>query len=163
MPPDGVTAFDCARLSLQPVRGDDFEAMLALRVEAMRPSLERIGRFDPQRARERLAAGFAPAFMHHIAVDGGERIGFVTLRPEGGDALRLDHLYLRNAWQGRGIGTWALDWVKRQARERGLAVKVTALKASDANRFYRQHGFVPDGGPEGWDVHYRWPAAAEPA
>jgi hypothetical protein len=34
------------RLSLQPVLAGDFEDMLALRIDAMRPSLERVGRFD---------------------------------------------------------------------------------------------------------------------
>ena len=49
-----------AVLSFAPVVWGDFEAMLAIRVEALRESLERLGRFDPTRARERLAAGFKP-------------------------------------------------------------------------------------------------------
>ena len=36
----------------------DFEALLSLRIAAMRESLERIGRFDPERARQRLRATF---------------------------------------------------------------------------------------------------------
>jgi hypothetical protein len=40
-------------LSLTPAHAEDFEALLALRVTAMRESLERIGRFDPGRARAR--------------------------------------------------------------------------------------------------------------
>ncbi|HEY1049927.1 MAG TPA: hypothetical protein VGE39_09240 [Prosthecobacter sp.] len=32
---------------------DDFEELAALRIAAMRPSLEHLGRFDPARARER--------------------------------------------------------------------------------------------------------------
>ena len=48
-----------SRLSLQPVDSGDFEAMLALRIDAMRPSLERVGRFDLARSRERLNAGDA--------------------------------------------------------------------------------------------------------
>ena len=88
---DGLSS----RLSLQPVSEHDFEAMLALRTDAMRPSLERVGRFDLARSRERLTQGFVPEHMRHILLD-GERIGFVTLKPEGEDALRLDHLYLRH-------------------------------------------------------------------
>lgn len=147
------------RLSLQPVLAADFEDMLALRIDAMRPSLERVGRFDLARSRERLTAGFFPAYMRHILLD-GERVGFFTLKPEGAEgemALRLDHLYLRSSASGQGIGSWVLRQVLAQARERGLAVKLTALKESDANRFYLRHGFVLQG-EEGVDLHYGWPA-----
>ncbi|WP_213959963.1 GNAT family N-acetyltransferase [Variovorax sp. dw_954] len=147
-----------SRLSLQPVDSSDFEAMLALRVDAMRPSLERVGRFDADRSRERLQAGFVLPFMHHIALDGDQRIGFVTLKPEGSDALRLDHLYLRTGFQGLGIGEWVLEWAKTQAREQGRDIKLTALVQSDANRFYLRHGFALEGG-EGVDLHYRWQAS----
>ena len=144
-----------SRLSLQPVESSDFEAMLALRVDAMRPSLERVGRFDPARSRERLQAGFIVPFMHHIVLDGELRIGFVTLKPEDADALRLDHLYLRTGFQGLGIGEWVLEWAKSQAREQRMDIKLTALVQSDANRFYLRHGFVLEG-EEGVDLHYRW-------
>ncbi|WP_431095859.1 GNAT family N-acetyltransferase [Polaromonas aquatica] len=144
------------RLSLQPVAAGDFEDMLALRIEAMQPSLERVGRFDLARSRERLSAGFFPQYMQHILLD-GERVGFFTLKPEGEAAVRLDHLYLRSSASGQGIGSWVLRQVLAQARERGLAVRLTALKESDANRFYLRHGFVLQG-EEGVDLHYEWPA-----
>ncbi|WP_198084079.1 GNAT family N-acetyltransferase [Variovorax sp. E3] len=144
-----------SRLSLQPVDSGDFEDMLALRIDAMRPSLERVGRFDAARSRERLSAGFVVPYMHHIVLDGDQRVGFVTLKPEGTDALRLDHLYLRTGFQDRGIGEWVMQWAKAQARERQLDIKLTALVQSDANRFYLRHGFVLEG-EEGVDLHYRW-------
>ena len=151
-----------SRLSLQPVDSSDFEAMLALRIDAMRPSLERVGRFDAARSRERLTAGFVVPFMHHIVLDGDQRVGFVTLKPEGADALRLDHLYLRTGFQGLGIGEWVLKWAKSQALERRLDITLTALVQSDANRFYLRHGFVLEG-EEGVDLHYRWRVASEVA
>jgi len=151
-----------SRLSLQPVDSSDFEAMLALRIDAMRPSLERVGRFDLARSRERLSAGFVVPFMHHIVLDGDQRVGFVTLKPEDADALRLDHLYLRTGFQGRGIGEWVMHWAKGQAREKQLDIKLTALVQSDANRFYLRHGFVLEG-EGGVDLHYRWRATSEGA
>lgn len=151
-----------SRLSLQPVDSSDFEAMLALRIDAMRPSLERVGRFDAARSRERLSAGFVVPYMHHVVLDGDQRIGFVTLKPEDNDALRLDHLYLRTGFQGLGIGEWVLEWAKSQARAQQLDIKLTALVKSDANRFYLRHGFVLEG-EEGVDLHYRWRVASEAA
>ena len=41
----------------------DFESLVALRIEAMRESLERIGRFDPVRARERFLSGSPRAIL----------------------------------------------------------------------------------------------------
>ena len=151
-----------SRLSLQPVDSSDFEDMLAERIDAMRPSLERVGRFDLTRSRERLSAGFVVPYMHHIVLDGEQRLGFITLKPEDAYALRLDHLYLRTGFQGRGIGEWALRWAKAQAREQKLDIKLTALVQSDANRFYQRHGFVLEG-EEGVDLHYRWRVASEAA
>lgn len=151
-----------SRLSLQPVDSSDFEAMLALRTDAMRPSLERVGRFDPARSRERMTAGFVVPYMHHIVFDADRRIGFVTLKPEDSEALRLDHLYLRTGFQGLGIGEWVLEWAKAEARTQGLDIKLTALVKSDANRFYLRHGFVLEA-EEGVDLHYRWRVAPEAA
>jgi GNAT superfamily N-acetyltransferase len=148
------------RLSLQAVQADDFEAMLALRVAALRPSLERLGRFDAQRARERLVATFMPHHMRHIVRDGVDRIGYLTLWTEAHGQLRLEHLYLRPDAQGQGVGAWALAWAMDQARQADCTLRVSALKGSDANRFYQFHGFEPDGEGE-WDLHHRWsPAGA---
>lgn len=143
--------------SLAGVTADDFEPMLAIRIEALRVSLERLGRFDPVRARERLAAGFAPEHMRHIELD-GERIGFITLRPESGplpSALHLAHLYVRPAFQDQGIGAWALDWAKAQATGQDFDITLSALKQSAANRFYLRHGFVQVAEAE-FDLDYRW-------
>lgn len=126
--------------TLEPVQAGDFDALAAIRIEAMRESLERVGRFDPERARERLRASFFPEHTRHIVV-GGERVGFVALRPEP-EQLVLDHLYLRLAWQGRGIGAAVLARVLGEADALALAVRVGALRDSDSNRFYARHGFA---------------------
>ena len=143
--------------TLAPVVESDFDDMVALRIDALRESLERLGRYDPSRARARLADGFAPQHMHHIEVD-DQRIGFVTLRPDDTaqpPSLRLNHLYIRPGAQRRGTGEWVLNWAKRQAVVAGRDITLSALKLSDANRFYVRHGFVATGDSE-FDVDYRW-------
>lgn len=145
----------------EPVRAADFDAMVALRIRAMRPSLEALGRFDPERARRVLSDGFAPACMRHIVI-GQERVGFTTLKPvEQGQAIELDHLYIEPTHQGRGIGAWVVDWAKSQADLRQLPLVVEAVKGSAANRFYLRHGFVEQGQGE-WDVRYRRAPRADP-
>ncbi|HEY4080075.1 MAG TPA: GNAT family N-acetyltransferase [Burkholderiaceae bacterium] len=136
-------------LNLQAVAAADFEPLHELRMRAMRESLERLGRFDPERSRARLLAGFEPAHMRHICRN-SERLGFLTLVPEG-EALNLKHLYIEPASQGHGVGAWTLTWIQNQGRD----VLLSALKDSDANRFYRRHGFVQIGEEE-FDIQYRW-------
>ena len=46
--------------TLAPVVDADFEAMLGIRMEALRESLERLGRFNPEVARARLRSQFRP-------------------------------------------------------------------------------------------------------
>lgn len=128
-----------ASIALEPARAADFEHLAALRIEAMRESLERIGRFDPERARERLRAGFSPEHTQHIVVS-GERVGFIVVKPVS-DGLLLDHLYIRPSAQDRGVGARVLASVLADADARGLAIRVGALRESDSNRFYQRHGF----------------------
>ncbi len=128
-------------MAFHPVRADDAEALVAIRIVAMRESLERVGRFDPHRARERFLHGFDPRHTWTIRV-GEERAGFFVVKPLA-DGLLLDHLYVLPAHQGQGVGAAVLAHVFRQADAERLDVRVGALVGSDANRFYVQHGFVP--------------------
>jgi GNAT superfamily N-acetyltransferase len=138
--------------TLAPVADADFEAMLALRIEALRESLERLGRFDPEVARARLKSQFRPAWMQHLVV-GGERVGYFTVEPRDGE-LRLHHLYLRPQAQGQGIGAWVLGQIQSQ----GLPITLAALRGSRANDFYRRHGFRIVEEQE-FDIEYRWEVA----
>ena len=132
--------------------------MADLRAEALRKSLERLGRFDPVRVRERLRGAFEPACMRHILAN-GERVGYLTLIPRAeSDSLRLHHLYIRPAHQGHGVGAWALEWVKAQGRAAGQDITLGALRGSDANRFYLRHGFRLVEEQE-FDLEYQWSPA----
>lgn len=139
-------------LSYEPATEADLDALVALRIDAMRESLQRIGRFDPARARERFAGGFDPASTRHILLD-GQRVGFLVVKQQP-DGLLLDHLYLRPSAQGQGIGGQVLGEVLADADARGLALHVGALRESAANAFYARHGFQKVGESE-WDVYYR--------
>ena len=138
-------------ISLAPACDADLEELITLRVEAMRDSLQRIGRFDPVRAGERLRASFAASSTRHILV-GNERVGFIVVKPHEGSLL-LDHLYVRPASQGQGIGARVLTTVFEEADALGLAIHVGALLESDSNRFYLRHGFTQVSVGE-WDVYY---------
>lgn len=140
-------------VSFEPVCASDLEALVELRIAAMRESLERVGRFEPGRARARLVEGFSPADTWQILA-GAERVGFYALRTAQGE-LWLDHLYVAPAWQGQGVGGAALRRILATAEERSLAVRLSALKDSPANAFYAHYGFelVEQ---QGFDNYYRW-------
>ena len=78
-----------APLRFEPAAAADLDHLVLLRIEAMKESLERIGRFDPARARERFASGFSPERTRHILWE-GRRVGFLTVKPFP-DHLLLDH------------------------------------------------------------------------
>jgi GNAT superfamily N-acetyltransferase len=155
----GPEAAGASGFLLEAASAGDFEALLALRLRAMRGSLERLGRYDEQRARERLADGFDPAHTRHI-VAGGQHFGFIVLKVLS-HTLRLNHFYIDPPVQGRGIGHQVLLWLCAQADSAQLPLELSALKGSDANRFYLRHGFVATGEGE-WDIDYvrlpLWPS-----
>lgn len=139
-------------LTFVPASQADGEALASLRVAAMRDSLERIGRYDPQRARQRFLATFDPASTWQLR-EGGALAGFYVLRPEA-DHLLLDHLYLAPGCQRQGMGAAVLARVFAEADAARKSVRVGALRGSEANCFYVRHGFVPDGEGE-FDLYYR--------
>ncbi len=136
-----------------PAVAEDASALAELRVLAMRPSLEAIGRFDAERAKLRFLNSFDPAATWHVT-HGGQRIGVLVLRQEH-DGLLLDHLYIDPAAQGQAIGSEVLQYVFSQARRLGCPVRVGALKGSRSNAFYVRHGFRPTSSGE-WDNYYAW-------
>ncbi|MGE8678694.1 MAG: GNAT family N-acetyltransferase [Achromobacter marplatensis] len=150
----GYDELSDGNVQYRPVSAADFDALATLRIDAMRDSLERLGRFDPERARSRLRNTFQPEHTWAIQHN-GQWVGFYALRPEGA-GLRLDHLYVVPAAQGQGLGSQVMRKILQDADSRGLPVAVGALRGSDSNRFYRRHGFVQTAESE-WDIDYLRP------
>ena len=117
----------------------DAEALVALRIAAMRESLERIGRFDLVRARDRFLDGFEPVYTQHIEWQ-GKRVGALVVKPQAA-RLVLDHLYIHPDQQRQGIGGAVLAHVFARADAEGKSVHLRSLKDSDSNHFYLRHGF----------------------
>lgn len=136
------------------VTKQDFESLVALRIAAMRESLECVGRFDPVRARERLKNGFKVECARHILAD-GVHAGFFVVKPSDHTVL-LEHLYIHPDYQGRGIGAVVMQTIIAQAKSLGLPITLKALKESRSNSFYRYHGFVEIERDE-WDISYQRP------
>ena len=126
----------------------------------MRASLERVGRFDEQRARSRLLANFDPSVTQRILLD-DECVGFFCLR-EGLGAWRLDQLHLAPAVQGRGLGSVVLAHIVARAEAAGQDLGLGALRRSDSNRFYARHGFVLVSQDDVDNDYVRWATVRSP-
>ena len=131
----------------------DPDLLATIRVEAMKPSLKALGRFDPERARNRFLETYDPADTQVVKA-GNELIGFFVVRKRP-DHLYLDHIYMRTAHQGGGIGRRIVRSVQDRAAEMGLQVRLIALRNSPANDFYISCGFVLQKSDE-LDNHYSW-------
>jgi len=85
----------------RPAREEDGPALAELRAQVLRDSLERVGRYDEVRVRERFLVGFDPTHTHVLV--GAEPLGSIALRPEP-EGSWLEHFYLSPALQGAGVG-----------------------------------------------------------
>lgn len=140
-------------IAFEQAHPSDASALADLRVLAMQPSLEAIGRFDLDRARNRFLSTYVSSDTWHI-IWNGDKVGLVVLRVSPEEYL-LDHFYLRPEFQGKKIGSLVLDVIFGAAEREGIPVRVTALRGSRSNQFYVAHGFRLQAQEE-WDNHYIW-------
>ncbi len=128
--------------SLRPATTADLEPVAELRAEVMRPDLERLGRYDEHRVRQRLRDGFSPAHTS-IVLLGPDRAfaGSVTVRPADQGGRLLEHFYLHPRHQGQGLGTAVLRHLLADADTAGEPVRLDVLQGSPARRLYERHGF----------------------
>jgi len=118
----------------------------------MNPQLAHIGRLDPERSAARFAREFRPGETRLIHAEGAFA-GCVTVYADGA-AWVIEHFYLTPQHQGRGLGGEVLRRLLAEADAEGVAMRLSVLVESDANRFYARHGFV-ETHREAFDVHYR--------
>ncbi|MFI1376686.1 GNAT family N-acetyltransferase [Streptomyces longwoodensis] len=132
-----------AAWALRPAVAADIETIAELRATVMRADLERLGRYDDQRVRQRLRdsfSPFSPRYTSIIMLD-RELAGCVTVRPAEGRQW-LEHFYLAPHCQGRGLGSAVLRTVLERKDAQGVTVGLNVLQGSGARRLYERHGFV---------------------
>ncbi|WP_191874589.1 GNAT family N-acetyltransferase [Streptomyces filipinensis] len=125
---------------IRPAKAADVEPVAELRAVVMRADLERLGRYDERRVRQRLRDGFAPDHTQVIEA-GGVLAGCVGLRPAP-DGHWLEHFYLDPNLQGRGIGSAVLRMVAERCDREDSRIRLNVLQGSRARRLYERHGFT---------------------
>lgn len=131
----------------------DAPQLAELRAQAMKPSLEAVGRFDEHRVRHRFLESFEPEQTFKL-VQQGNLIGFYVVC-ERDDHYWLDHLYILPEHQNRGLGRDVLASIIARACSEGLPLRLGALKNSLANRFYANLGFIKTHEDE-FDIYYEY-------
>lgn len=113
-----------------------------MRAVVMKPDLERLGRFDPVRVRQRFLDAFEPQLTRVIVAEGVD-VGTIAVRPAA-DAVWIEHFYLSPEWQGRGLGGAVLGATLAEARGDASRApyRLNVLQGSAARRLYERHGFV---------------------
>lgn len=122
----------------RPAAEADFEALHDLSVRTMRPHLERIGRWDPERRRRNARKAFDAGGIRVIERDGAMLgcVGFLRHH----DHAEITGFFLEPHCQGQGLGGAILRALVAEAG--GLPVHLEVLKQSPAMRFYERAGFV---------------------
>lgn len=119
---------------------EDIEWLVELRAQVLRVDLERLGRFDVVRVRQRMRDAFAPEHTRVVVVDGRD-VGSIATRID--DHTRwVEHFYLAPEVQGRGVGSTVLRSILSEAHPG--ATRLNVLQGSAARRLYERHGFVAD-------------------
>ena len=139
---------------------EDFEPLLALRIEVMREHLERVFRYKPGRARRIFREHFDEPGMRLILV-GDELAGCVGFRI-GNEEIKLDSFYLQRRLHNSGLGTTILEVLLAEADAARLPIRLEVLTGSKADRFYLRHGFVKLG-EDAIEGQYERPAPVSPA
>lgn len=128
--------------SLRAATQADVGVIAELRALVLRQDLERLGRYDDVRVRQRFTDGFLAEHTWVIDVSGA-LTGSVALRPAE-DAVWLEHFYITPERQRLGLGGAVLRALLKQCDHEQAIVRLMVLQGSPARRLYERHGFESD-------------------
>jgi len=123
--------------TILPAESDTLEYVRDISRENMKPTYDALGlRWDPA-----MFGASWPTTENYSIFERGVQVGALRLRPES-DAIYISDLQIAAESQGRGAGTFALKFVERTARERGLRrIRLRVFTGSAAVRLYERAGF----------------------
>ena len=125
--------------SLRAASADDAHWIAELRAVVLRADLERLGRFDPVRVRQRFLSAF-DAEVTQVVVADDRDAGSIAVR-RAGDAVWIEHFYLSPELQGRGVGSAVLrSFLASTAAD--VPFRLNVLQGSRARALYERNGFI---------------------
>lgn len=139
--------------TIKEVKEHEKNALANLRLCAMKDSLEKPGRFNPDRARRRLLDTFEKSKTRKILIE-GELSGFYVISRHS-DHVSIAPLYIHPNFQGTGLGGEILTHLKQHSNPEKIPIRLGALKESRSNKFYQKHGFRYTHETD-WDNYYEF-------
>ncbi|WP_408892569.1 GNAT family N-acetyltransferase [Paenibacillus taichungensis] len=130
------------QITMRQSKQADEEHLAELRALVLYDDLNRLGRYDDVKVRERFRNTFDPEYTWIIEFE-GEMVGCVALKPKSEEML-LEHFYIHPDYQGRQIGTQVLNMLLKRDDVKGKRVTLNVLQGSPARRLYERFGFVLD-------------------
>ena len=131
----GAPTTDWTLRNAQPT---DAEWLVGLKFRVLFDDLNRLGVWNPERARERILRDFQTAGSRVILVDDAP-VGFVAVRRDAGTKW-IEKFYIEKRFQGRGIGSSVLRWVLETFADE-FPFRINVLQGSAARALYERHGF----------------------
>jgi GNAT superfamily N-acetyltransferase len=125
--------------SLRAASADDAHWIAELRAVVLHADLERLGRFDPVRVRQRFLSAF-DAEVTQVVVADDRDAGSIAVR-RAGDAVWIEHFYLSPELQGRGVGSAVLRSLLASTAA-GVPFRLNVLQGSRARALYERNGFI---------------------
>ena len=148
--------------SMQPCQPSDLQDLRRISLETFTAAFA--AQNDPADFQAYLRKAFAPGQLRlemedpgsrfYFLVLEGERAGYTKLNtgaaqtePQDPKALEVERFYIREPFQGRGLGSWMLVYIKALATGEGRPYLWLGVweENTPAIRFYRRHGFVTFG------------------
>lgn len=131
------------QVTLHQSEASDVERIAELRAIVLYDDLNRLGRYDEVRVRQRLRDSFDPGHTWLIRTEESDFIGCIAFKPKG-EGFLLEHFYIHPDYQGRGAGRKLLQHFLNQKQVQGKTVTLNVLQGSPARRLYERFGFQVD-------------------
>jgi ribosomal protein S18 acetylase RimI-like enzyme len=123
----------------RPAGPEDFEFLLALTRDALRPYVEPIWGWDEDEQRAIQRRWLDRGGVEILELDGAP-VGCIKVT-DAADHVFLDRIALLSEAQNRGHGTRLVREVMDAAAARGLPVRLSVLVTNPARRLYERLGF----------------------
>jgi GNAT superfamily N-acetyltransferase len=127
-------------IHLREATPNDGEFIYRLVETTMRAYVEKIwGSFSEDYNQKSIAASLAARIYSIIQFD-GQDIGALAVERQS-THIQLTQMYILPSHQNRGIGTWLVRELAREARESGKPLRLRVLSVNPARRLYEREGF----------------------
>ena len=127
-------------IQLREANPSDAEFIYRVVETTMRAYVEQIwGSFSEDYNRKNIAGSITARIYSIIRFD-GQDIGALAVERQS-THIQLTQMYILPSHQNRGIGTWLVRELAREAKESGKPLRLRVLSVNPARRLYEREGF----------------------